>query len=112
MSTTATESALSPAVNHCLNAYHQAYAAERGKGTAESECQRTAIAAYRNSMPCLADLAAIRGFIACVTYGMVAYIIPNDDATKLLYAANVAFGAYRRERPTKLSVKPETQKST
>jgi hypothetical protein len=88
---------LNPAVHDCCVAFQQTYALERGKGANEHEAEKKAIAAYRRTMPCVSNLAAVRDFIACVTQGMVLGYIHNFEGTKFLYAANVAAGALRRE---------------
>jgi len=88
---------LSPAVLNCWTAYQQVYATERGKGTDDDQAYESGKMAYRQAMPCFSDRASIRDFIACVTHGMVLRLIPNEDGTKLLYAANIAAGSFRRE---------------
>ena len=55
--------------------------------------------AFRNAMPPLLGTVNIREFIACVAHGMLIGVIENKDATKLLYAAQVAFSAQERTEP-------------
>jgi hypothetical protein len=97
MSTTASQPVLSPAVLNCWTAYEQIYAIERGEGASDDRAHEEGKMAYRQAMPCLADQASIRDFIACVTHGMVLRLIANEDGTKLIYAANVAAGFFHRE---------------
>src|SRR5271165_1111947 len=95
--TDTTDLALDPVVQRSCNAYHRAYSAEREKGVGDYEASEKGAEAYRNAMPCLTTYANIRDFIACVTYGMLCHVIRNDDATKLLYASQVALGALRAQ---------------
>jgi hypothetical protein len=46
--------------------------------------------AYREAMPPLTGADNIRNFIACVGHGMLLHIFKENEATKLLYAAQVA----------------------
>jgi len=98
--------ALSPAVENCWKAYKETYDLERGQGASDYEAYNRAKMAYRQAMPCLGEPHDIRDFIACVTYGMLLLLIPNEDGTKLLYAANVAAGSFRNEtRQAKQAIK-------
>ena len=95
-----TQPALHPAVLVCWTAYELTYAEQRGKGAHDDDAFEDAKMAYRQAMPCLSDSDSIADFIACVAHGMVLHLIPNDDAGRLLYAANVAAGALRaRAKP-------------
>lgn len=51
---------------------------------------REARKAYRAAMPALCGANNIRDFIACVAHGILLEIFERSDATKLLYAAQVA----------------------
>jgi hypothetical protein len=53
-------------------------------------------------MPPLLGAENIRDFIACVAHGMLIGVIENKDATKLLYAAQVAFSAQSRTEPKRI----------
>ena len=63
--------------------------------------------AYCSAMPMLSGADNIRDFIACVSYGMSLGIIPGPEATRLLYAAQVAHTAHRK-RPKKPGKSPHT----
>jgi hypothetical protein len=52
------------------------------------------------ALPRLAGADNIRDFIACVTHGMAMGIIPGNEGTRLLYAAQVAH-TVRTKRPKK-----------
>ncbi len=94
---------LNPAVARCCEAADSAYneAAERGS---EYLARSAANEAYRRSMPPLAGAENIRDFIACVAHGMLTNSICGSDATRLLYAAQVAFTTVR-ERTAKAKAK-------
>jgi hypothetical protein len=55
--------------------------------------------AFRSAMPPLLGAENIREFIACVAHGMLIEVIGDRAATKLLYAAQVAFSAQNRTEP-------------
>jgi hypothetical protein len=61
--------------------------------------------AYRNAMPTLSSHQEICDFIACVTHGLLIELIDENMANKLLYGAQVAITALRREPALKSSVK-------
>ena len=54
---------------------------------------------YRKAMPPLTGRENIQNFIACVAHGMLMKIIEPADATRLLYAAQVAQSGADREPP-------------
>ena len=54
---------------------------------------------YRKAMPPLTGRENIQNFIACIAHGMLMKIIEPADATRLLYAAQIAQSAADRERP-------------
>jgi hypothetical protein len=56
--------------------------------------------AYCAAMPKLSGATNIRDFIACVTYAMALDIVPGNEGTRLLYAAQVAHMALTK-RPKK-----------
>ena len=56
--------------------------------------------AYCAAMPKLSGATNIRDFIACVTYAMALDILPGNEGTRLLYAAQVAHMALTK-RPKK-----------
>jgi hypothetical protein len=72
-----------------------AFARSQPRYTADQEGAN----AFRSAMPPLLGADNIREFIACVAHGMLIGIIENKDATKLLYAAQVAFSAQTRTEP-------------
>lgn len=88
------ESRLNAAVQRCCEAYHRVLAIPRpqdGKGSAKDFASE----AFRHAMPFLTSAINIEAFIACVAHGMLLGAIYPDDASKLLYAAQVAIGSRR-----------------
>ena len=87
------------AVARCTAARNKArsdaFARSQPRYTADQEGAN----AFRRAMPPLLGADNIRDFIACVAHGMLIGIIENKDATKLLYAAQVAFAAQSRTEP-------------
>ena len=63
--------------------------------------------AYCGVMPKLSGATNIRDFIACVTYAMALDILPGNEGTRLLYAAQVAHAAHtnRRKKSSKTPLK-------
>jgi hypothetical protein len=79
-----------PAVARCLNAWKNTYNAEQARGKSKGDAEIAADRAYLRAMPPLAGQENIRDFIACVTHAVITRIIPYNESTKLLYAAQVA----------------------
>jgi hypothetical protein len=88
-----------PAVAHCCQAGNLAFDAFYDKRN-ESNYKAHAAErlAYRRAMPPLQGSQNIRAFIACVTYGLLVEVFSERESTRLLYAAQVAWGTVRRTR--------------
>jgi hypothetical protein len=86
-----------PAVARCMKAWVRAYKDERAKNMSDYESNKAAIQAYRDAMPSPCGYESIRDFIACIVRGMLTGIINGEDSTKLLYAAQVAYGMSLRQ---------------
>ena len=86
----------SPAVERCISAYTRVVSASKSRNLSFEDKQR-AIEAFRRSMPDLITREGIRDFIACVGYGLLTEIFKEKEATRLLYAAQVAIGAAPRD---------------
>jgi hypothetical protein len=67
------------------------------KGEHWMPAARSAGQAYRKAMPTLTGQENIENFIACVAHGMLIGAIEGNDATKLLYAAQVALSTLQRQ---------------
>jgi hypothetical protein len=81
-----------PAIARCYQAYRQAAKTAREQGKYDFEIRSAAREAYRSAMPPLSGAENIRDFIACIAEGMLNESISGNDATRLLYAAQVAGG--------------------
>jgi hypothetical protein len=69
--------------------------------------------AYRNTMPPLRGAENIRDFIACVAQALLFGVIKDKDASKLLYAAQVAFSTEKQPSPKRAPKSaPETASSS
>jgi hypothetical protein len=102
------------AVQRCLNAFHQAWDLDdpNNKGLSPSGSQKVS-EAWRFAMPFLtSDPDSIDAFLACVTQGMLLNVLTQAEASKLLYAAQVAISA-RRARSEIARIQSKSQpKST
>jgi hypothetical protein len=90
-----------PAVAWCRQAYAQAFQASKSQGSSQYEAERHGADAYRKAMPPLCGAENIRNFIACVARAMLTEMMNGADATRLLYAAQVAQAAIDRPAPGK-----------
>lgn len=88
-----------PAVARCMKSWIRAFREARANNKSEYDSNQVAIKAYRDAMPSPCGYESVRDFIACVARAMLLGIIDGDDSTKLLYAAQVALGAVRRQPP-------------
>ena len=79
-----------PAVAWCRQAYAQACKESKSQGNCELAAERAGADAYRKAMPPLCGAENIRNFIACVARAMLTEMMNGADATRLLYAAQVA----------------------
>jgi hypothetical protein len=68
------------------------------------EAFKKAADAYREAMPPLTGSENIRNFIACVGHGMLLHIFNENEASKLLYAAQVASGAEVKRYKSKFGI--------
>ncbi len=85
------------AVRRCVKAYYDACDVEDPQytGLDPAALQRVHLA-YRHAMPyLLPDPDSIDAFLACVTHGLVIQVFAPAEASKLLYAAQVAIGSSR-----------------
>jgi hypothetical protein len=93
-------------IARCIKAHNKA----RSEAYARTEDRFTArdagASAYRNAMPPLIGAENIRDFIACVAQGLLIGAIENKDASKLLYAAQVASSAQNRSAESRPKLKP------
>ena len=87
------------AIVRCTAARNQAHAEAFAHSQPRYTADQAGAKAFRDAMPPLLGADNIREFIACVAHGMLIGVIENKDATKFLYAAQVAFSAQNRTEP-------------
>ena len=90
------------AIARCSAARNQARSDALARSQSRYTADEAGAKAFRRAMPPLLGADNIRDFIACVAHGMLIGVIENKDATKLLYAAQVAFAAQTRTEPTRI----------
>jgi hypothetical protein len=98
---------LAPTENAAVALCHQSYtralddAAEQKMTHARAHMLAEEV--YRRSLPPLSGRENIRDFIACVAHAILVKIIEPAEASRLLYAAQVAQSCANRDEPgTKL----------
>ena len=96
-----------PAVAKCTRLYMLLYAETLARGDSDSAAKSNACQAYRLAMPALIGQRNVRDFIACATHGVLLGAIPREEASSLLYAAQVAHTARRaKSKPQNTVPKP------
>ena len=105
---------INPAVQHCLDAWQETLDRQVANGMDEYSAARSAHKTYRLAMPNPDSDQTIRDFIACISRGILIGAIKDTDASRLLYAAQVARQACgtpaksQRESRTKKPTQPES----
>jgi hypothetical protein len=94
-----------PVVARCSRAWLLYYCEARMKGESDAYARLRARRAYQLAMPSLTGSRNVRNFIACTTHGMLLGALDGNEATKLLYAAQVAHTARRSNSKTKKTVR-------
>ncbi len=79
-----------PAIAHCVKEWEMAYRAEFEKSGSQDNAALKAGKAYRVVLPPLSSRENCRDFIACIAHGLLLGAVPENNAGKLLYAAQVA----------------------
>jgi hypothetical protein len=105
-------SATEQAVQNCVKAYCDARDREDPQNPFFTEKGWAIVChAYRHAMPFLtSDPDAIDAFIACVTHGLIIEVFEPAEASKLLYAAQVAITSRRaRTQAARQQPKSESQ---
>jgi hypothetical protein len=85
------------AIARCAKAFQDAHRARIQKGDGQYLAKDDAGEAYRALLPPLTNRDNCRDFIACVAHGMLLGAIPEKNAGKLLYAAQVALAVFCAE---------------
>jgi hypothetical protein len=94
------------AVQLCRQAHLRSIELSKARNLDSYDTREEASRAYREAMPHLTTPAGICDFIACVTYGMIIDVFDATDGSKLLYAAQVAIGALRKQSPSETPPAP------
>jgi hypothetical protein len=102
------------AVQLCIDAYQEACEREDARKDFSPESLRRVRQAWRHAMPVLTpDPDAIDAFIACVTHGLIYQVFEAAEASKLLYAAQVAIGSRRtRQEAARAETKSHSKSQT
>jgi len=86
------------AVARCCKAWEVTYKARLGDDEDDDiSAQIEADEAYRKAMPLLSSFDNIRDFIACVAHAITIGAIVGEQASRLLYAAQVALSGVPRQ---------------
>jgi len=88
---------VNPAVARCSAQWRRAYQGTIANGESDYTARNNAGFAYRRSMPPLIGQENISSFIACVAHAILIDAIDGRDATRLLYAAQVALAGLRSQ---------------
>ena len=86
-------------IERCVIAYNEARSEEYARTEDRFAAKDAGSMAYRNTMPPLRGAENIRDFIACVAQALLFGVIKDKDASKLLYAAQVAFSTEKQPSP-------------
>ena len=86
-----------PAIARCSAEWRRAYQGTIANGESDYTARQNAGWAYRRAMPPLTGQENISRFIACVAHGILIDAIEGKDATRLLYAAQVALAGVRNQ---------------
>jgi hypothetical protein len=101
------------AVDVCVDQWEKTTTEQRKKGVQLAEAVKAGKAAFCFHLPKLSSRDEVSEFIACVAYGMANGIIPGQEGTRLLYAAQVAHSTLpspkRRKKVRKTSQKQQSE---
>jgi len=86
------------AVENCTKMFIEKAEEMKAEGRSADIVLKAASAAYMLSIPPITGADSIGDFISCVTKGMLLGAIPGPDATRLLYAAQVAHTAFPKRK--------------
>lgn len=85
------------AVEQCQAAWASAYAQAVENNLPEENALRMAAVAYKLQIPKLDSLSSTKSAFACVTHGISLEVFQGNDASQLLYAAQVATSLYKEK---------------
>src|SRR6185437_16840300 len=85
------------AVEQCQDAWSAAYAHAIEHNLPEEKALRMAAVAYKLQIPKMDRLSSTKSAFACITHGISLEVFQGNDASQLLYAAQVATNLYREK---------------
>jgi hypothetical protein len=85
------------AVEQCRSAWSSAYAQAIENNLPEEKALRMAAVAYKLQIPKMDSLSSTKSAFACVTSGISLEVFQGNDASQLLYAAQVATSLYKQK---------------
>jgi len=107
-----------PAVQRCLDAWHDIFDDLTAAGKEEWAASKPAHKAYRRAMPDPESEQSIQDFIACISRGILIGAIDDQNAARLLYAAQVARQAQpkspaesRKKKPVQAESAPTAEQT-
>ncbi len=83
------------AARRCIRAYERACEIAKGQGMSVYQREKYGRVAFREVMPHLTDRQSCHDFIACITTGITMEVWRPDEASKLLYAVQLALSLQR-----------------
>lgn len=87
------------AIAAAITAYHRAKEIATAKGEHPLRCRMAAKTAYRLAMPIMETREGIRAYIACVAQGLNLEVFNGNEASQMLYAAQVALSLAKTDTP-------------
>ena len=83
-------------VDQCDRIFTEAAEQTLRDGKSDKIARNVGKIAYCSALPKLSGASHIRDFIACATHAMALEILPGNEGTRLLYAAQVAHQALKK----------------
>jgi len=114
---TATELSLEPrpplssAVSRCTTAYRNACKTEMARGLKDWQAADFGKKAFRDNLPPLVGYENVRDFIACIAQAILLNVVDGEEASKLLYAAQIALSAVSKQPAAPKPPRPATKAS-
>lgn len=85
------------AIADCAAAFARELKKCEAKAMPSRECRARAIMAYKINIPAMVDKPSIMAAVAAITHAMYLELVNGQEASRLLYAAQVALSATRTE---------------
>jgi hypothetical protein len=90
-------SPIARAVEQCQSAWSATYAQAVENNLPEEKALRMAAVAYKLQIPKMDRLSSTKSAFACITHGISLEVFQGNDASQLLYAAQVASTLYKEK---------------